>query len=145
MFPCRFLPILLLSTIAVACSDSSEPTAEAAGAQASESSDPPGVAQALSLAGKFDDQDMSAYDRAIACAAALRITARALAPMTSGENSREVRLINTASDQFASRARNLDEGTGQDVAVDIAARAEEKAADRTGQAQLAITCANSLD
>jgi len=140
MFPCRFLPLLLLAPLAMACSGESEPDTSAAD---NGPTDPPGVAQALSLAGQFEEQDMSDYDRAVACAAALRITAKALAPMTSGSNSREVRLINSAADQFANRARTA--GEGESVAADIDAKVEEKAADRTGQAQLAITCANALD
>jgi len=64
--------------------------------------------------------------------------------MTSGETSREVQMIGSAANLFAKRAQSAEGSAGKNVSDDIEARIAEKQGDRTGQAQLAITCANSL-
>ena len=144
MLSSRILTALVVPVLLVACSGADEATETARADQ--EASDPPGVAQALSLAGRIDeDGDSSDYDRPIGCAAALRITATALAPLTSGTDSREVRMINAAADEFARRARSADGREGRTVSADIERRMAENAEDSGGQAQRAIACANTLE
>lgn len=106
---------------------------------------PPGVAEALSLGAQASDEGTSPYGGAVNCAAALEVTAETLAPMTSGANSREVRMVKSAARQFRNRAATQPGASEQQVAADVARRLKEKRDDASGQAQLSIACLRSVE
>lgn len=105
--------------------------------------DPPEAAQALSLGNVAELESNNPSEASIDCAIALRITLKALQPMTSGNNSPEVRTMRAAIESYAKRAVN---GDTPRLSVDakIARGAAEKAEDKGGQAQVAVGCLNRL-
>lgn len=141
LLPASVLLLLLLG----ACSGSQGTTEEQASGPAEK--DPPGVAQALSLGGQLEeDSESSAYDRAIGCAVAFRVTAVAIAPLTSGSNSREVRALEAGARAFARRARSAEGAQGRDVPEDIDAQvAESDEGDKADQARKTLACARLLE
>ena len=140
----RLLPASVLLLLLGACSGSQGTTEEEASGPADK--DPPGVAQALSLGGQLEeDSESSAYDRAIGCAAAFRVTAVAIAPLTSGSDSREVRALEAGARAFARRARSAEGEQGRDVPGDIDAQVAESEGDQADQARKTLACAKLLE
>lgn len=114
-------------------------------------SDPPGAALPLSIGGRVDSDAGDERTTAINCAAALGLTAQRLAGVTDNASSNEIALIGRAEDFFIARAGmagNAGAGAGGgagepamgSIEAAVARRREEKSAEITQQAQLAIAC-----
>ncbi len=142
MFKTPLPPSLLVLVLLSACGDAG---GDASQQQRQPITDPPGLAQALSLGAQAADEGTSSYDGAINCAAALQVTAETLAPMTSGANSREVRMVKSAARQFLNRAATQPDANERQAMADVARRVREKRDDASGQAQLSIACLRSTE
>lgn len=111
-------------------------------------SDPPGAAAALSLGGRVSSEGDSEFDIAVNCAAALRITSKTLAQMTSGPESQEIQMIDRTASVFEEKAnqqRGADDGSGASTRAVIERRITEKSESAGEQAQLAIACLRQME
>lgn len=128
------------------CACSQEPAGDPAATLALEPAtqpDPEGAALPLSIGGRVEAEEGDDRSAAVNCAAALGITAQRLATVTTNPLSNEIALINRAQDFFIKRAGEADangDGSAGSVEAAVARRQEEKAAEVTQQAQLAIAC-----
>ncbi|MEM7689159.1 MAG: hypothetical protein AAF291_09065 [Pseudomonadota bacterium] len=111
--------------------------------ESAEANDPEGAALPLSIGGRVEAEEGDDRSAAVNCAAALGITAQRLATVTSNPLSNEIALINRAQDFFIARAGEVaasGDGPIGSVEAAVARRQQEKAAEVTQQAQLAIAC-----
>ena len=95
----------------------------------------------LSIGGRVLVEDDDEFSAAIRCAAALDLTAQALAVMSGKASGPEVAQIRRAEEYFLKRAVEQsapDSAATVDAAV--ARQRAERADDVAGQAQLAIAC-----
>lgn len=142
MAPLGVRTAVLLVAFLGACSSSADAPADT---REQAPADPPGAASVLSLGQEIGGEEKSAYDRARDCSVALTITARTLAPMVSGADSREIQLINSAANRFRSIAERESSAGPSRVATEVERLAVERRDDRQGQAQLSIACLRQFE
>lgn len=142
--PAAFALCLIAPMALAGCS--SEPSVDgqnAASGTTQLAADPAGAALPLSIGGRVDAETGDAMEGAVNCAAALGLTAERLASMSDNPLSNEIALIGRAQDFFtdqASDAAAQSETAIGSVEAAIARRRDEKSAEITQQAQLAIAC-----
>lgn len=105
--------------------------------------DPPGAALPLSIGGRAEAAGDDTYTISVNCAAALSLTAERLAQMANDPRSDEIALIGRAEKHFESQAETAQaevDDAVTSVTAAIARQRQEKSAEITEQAQLAIAC-----
>lgn len=137
----RILTVCLICTALAGCG-SSPKREDAAGASPS---DPPGVAEKLSLGGQAQAEPAGSYQGAVNCAVALRVTTRTLQTMSTGEGTEEMRLIAGAAETYRKRALAAVSASERRVTADISRGLQQNESDPGRQAQLAIACLRALD
>lgn len=136
----RFLMICVASAALTACGSAAKREGQGRGLAA----DPPGVAEKLSLGGKAQTEPAGSYQGAVNCVVALRVTARTLQSMSTGNQAREMGLIAVAEKNFRDRALAAEGVSERQIATDIERGIQQNATDPGRQAQLAIACLRTL-